>query len=88
MWSLSPAWSASTTHEPAWSRCNVVPPVIEHALLVVVASTENVTGLPDPPPVADNGWVPSLVPEDGSENEIDCDALPTVNVCCACGAAV
>ena len=42
-----PAWSASIAHAPAASSVTV-PPLTLHA----VEAVENVTALPDPPPVA------------------------------------
>ena len=52
--------------------------------------TENTTGLPEPPPVADNVAEPPAVPGTGAVNEIDWDSfwpLPTVIVCWTWGAA-
>jgi len=45
-----PAWRASITHGPAWWNVTVAPD-IEHAD-ALGGSMLNVTGLPDPPPVA------------------------------------
>ena len=46
-----PAWFASITHRPGWPKVTVAPEIVQ-AELVEEASTPNVTGFPDPPPVA------------------------------------
>jgi hypothetical protein len=52
-WYLSlPAWLASMTQLPGWPKVTVEPEM-EHAELVEVL---NVTGFPEPPPVATKSY--------------------------------
>src|SRR5207244_4842491 len=71
-----PAWLASITHVPTAVN-DTVEPAIEHTE-VAVASIVNVTGLPDPPPVAVTAYVapPTTAPPGGTDVKlIVCDAL-------------
>ena len=52
-----------------------------------VESTENTTGLPEPPPVALSVSEPPTVPVAGAVKLIVCAAWPTVMVWVTCGAA-
>jgi hypothetical protein len=70
-WS-SPAWSASTTHDPACRKVTVEPDTVHAAALVpapaVVASTEKTTALPELPPEADTTYVrPTLGAAGGAD---------------------
>jgi hypothetical protein len=47
----SPAWLASITHRPGWPKVTVASEIVQ-AEPVEEASTPNVTGFPEPPPVA------------------------------------
>src|SRR5580658_183282 len=50
-------------------------------------ATENTTGLPEPPPVADRCAEPRTFPAAGAVKEIDCGSLPTEIVRWTWGAA-
>ena len=59
-----PAWLASITQVPVPVKLTLAP-LIEQAPEVEEVSIENVTGLPEPPPVAVCVYVPPMVAEDG-----------------------
>ena len=58
-----------------------------HTPVPLVESTENTTGLPDPPPVADKVAGTPTVPVAGAVNEITWVLAFTVIACWAWGAA-
>jgi hypothetical protein len=85
-WAL-PAWLASMTQLPAALKVTVLPDTV-HTLAPLDEATENTTGLPEPPPVADKCAEDSTVPVGGAVKEIDCGSLLTVIVRWTWGAAV
>ena len=60
-WAL-PAWLASMTQLPAALKVTVLPDTV-HTLAPLDEATENTTGLPEPPPVADKCAEDSTVPD-------------------------
>jgi hypothetical protein len=78
---------ASTTQVPAAVKCTVVPDTL-HTPEPLEASTENTTGLPEPPPVADKSAADPAAAGTRAAKEIDCGSLPTPIVRWTGGAAV
>ena len=58
-----------------------------HTDELVLRSTENTTGLPDPPPLADKPAEETVVPDCGAVKVIDWDSLVTMIVRSTVGAA-
>jgi len=83
---LLPAWLASMTHRPTAVKVTVDPDTV-HAPGVLEASTENTTGLPEPPPVAHRFAEDCGAPDGGGVKEIDCGLLRTLIVRWTWGAA-
>ena len=65
-----PAWLASMTQLPAAVKVTEVPDTV-HTPGPPEESTENTTGLPEPPPVAGNSAEPPAIPDAGGVKEID-----------------
>ena len=80
-----PAWSAAIVHVPA--ATNVIVPA--EMLHVSGVSTENVTALPDAPPVAPGLYVAPTSAGLGAleVNAIVCVTSVTVTLCVCCDAA-
>ena len=68
-WAL-PAWLASMTQLPTAPKVTVLPDTV-HTLAPLDEATENTTGLPEPPPVADRCAEPPAIPDAGAVKEID-----------------
>ena len=83
-----PAWLAAIVQFPA-VRIVTVAPLVPDEEHTVGVSEKNVTGLPEPPPLAEtvNGGSPSVLVA-REANVIDCAALATVNDCVTCGAGL
>ena len=81
-----PAWSALIVHVPASTNATVAPVTVQMPALLGAAA--NVTVRPDVA-VADTVYAgsPMSAFEGGGELKlIACDARPTLNDCCTCGA--
>src|SRR5260370_337306 len=72
-----PAWLASMTQLPTAVKVTVVPDT-GHTRRPLAGSTENTTGLPEPPPVADKAAEPPAAPAAGAVQEINWVRFGTV----------
>ena len=81
-----PAWLASMTQLPTAVKVTTVPDTV-HTPGPLEAPTENTTGLPEPPPVANKFAEDCATPNGGAVKEIDCDIPLTVIVRWTWGAA-
>ena len=86
MYPFPPAWFASTRHVPAAVNVTTAPYSVQP---VLVLSSVNVTGLPEPPPVAVTVYVapPAVAGDGGVEVKVIACAVDdddvTVIDCCA-----
>ena len=74
------------TQLPAAVKVTEVPDTV-HTPGPLDEATENTTGLPEPPPVADKRAEPPTIPDAGAVKEIACGSLLTEIVRWTCGAA-